>query len=164
MHIRAGHNHIYTLHIRYFWQGDHHMYGAYVRFWPTLHMHRAGHNRTCPPYTTRTCPPYITRTCTPYTTHTCPPCTTRTCTPYTYTVYNSYVSTVYNRTCPPYTTHTCPPYTTRTCTPYTTVHVHRIQLIHVVIPLPEYRIYTVYIWFWPTLQIRHNDVHDGDEA
>jgi len=32
---RVGQNHIY---IRYFWQGDHQIYGANIRFWPTLSM------------------------------------------------------------------------------------------------------------------------------
>jgi len=35
---RVGQNHIYTVYIRYFWQGKHQMYGAYIRFWPTLFM------------------------------------------------------------------------------------------------------------------------------
>ena len=35
---RVGQNHIYTVHIRYFWQGIHQIYGVYIRFWPTLEM------------------------------------------------------------------------------------------------------------------------------
>jgi hypothetical protein len=39
---RVGQNHIYTVYIRYFWQGNYKMYGhircIYIRFWPTLHM------------------------------------------------------------------------------------------------------------------------------
>ena len=35
----------------------------------------------------------------------------------------------------------------RIYTPYMTVYF--------VISLPKFRIYTVYIWFWPTLQVRH---------
>ena len=43
VHIRrVGQNLIYTVFIRYFWQGNHQKYGhircIYVRFWPTLHM------------------------------------------------------------------------------------------------------------------------------
>jgi hypothetical protein len=26
----------YTVYIRYFWQGNHQIYGVYIRFWPTL--------------------------------------------------------------------------------------------------------------------------------
>ena len=33
---RVGQNHIYTVHLRYFWQGNHQIYGVYIRFWPTL--------------------------------------------------------------------------------------------------------------------------------
>jgi hypothetical protein len=33
---RVGHNHIYTVNIRCFWLGNHHIYGVYKRFWPTL--------------------------------------------------------------------------------------------------------------------------------
>ena len=40
---RVGQNHIYTVYIRYFWQGNHKtyqniwcIYGAYIRSWPTL--------------------------------------------------------------------------------------------------------------------------------
>jgi hypothetical protein len=33
---------MYTVYIRYFWQGNHQVYtviyGAYIRFWSTLHM------------------------------------------------------------------------------------------------------------------------------
>jgi len=36
---RVGQNHIYTVYIRYFWQGNHQMYiyirWIYIRFWPT---------------------------------------------------------------------------------------------------------------------------------
>ena len=39
---RVGQNHIYTVCIRYFWQGNHQIYGhircVYIRFWPTLVM------------------------------------------------------------------------------------------------------------------------------
>jgi len=35
---RVGHNLIYTVHIQYFWQGNHQIYGAYIRFWPTLNV------------------------------------------------------------------------------------------------------------------------------
>jgi hypothetical protein len=27
---RVGQNHVYTVYIRYFWQGNHHIYGVYV--------------------------------------------------------------------------------------------------------------------------------------
>ena len=33
---RVGQNHIHTVYIRYFWQGNHQIYGVYIRFWPTL--------------------------------------------------------------------------------------------------------------------------------
>jgi hypothetical protein len=36
---RVGQNHIHTVYIRYFWQGNHLIsviYGVYIRFWPTL--------------------------------------------------------------------------------------------------------------------------------
>ena len=36
---RVGQNHIYTVYIRYFWQGNYNctvIYGVYIRFWPTL--------------------------------------------------------------------------------------------------------------------------------
>jgi hypothetical protein len=33
---RVGQNHVYTVYIRYFWQGNHQIYGVYIRFWPTL--------------------------------------------------------------------------------------------------------------------------------
>ena len=37
LHIaKVGQNHIHTVYIRYFWQGNHQIYGAYIRFWPTL--------------------------------------------------------------------------------------------------------------------------------
>ena len=35
---RVDQNHIYTVHIRYFLQGNHQIYGVYIRFWPTLIM------------------------------------------------------------------------------------------------------------------------------
>ena len=39
---RVGQNHLYTLVIQYFWQGDYHMctvmHSVYIRFWPTLYM------------------------------------------------------------------------------------------------------------------------------
>jgi len=35
---RVDQNHIYTVYIRYFWQGNHQIYGVYIRFWPTLAM------------------------------------------------------------------------------------------------------------------------------
>jgi hypothetical protein len=31
-------NLIYTVCIQYFWQGNHHIYGVYIRFWPTLYI------------------------------------------------------------------------------------------------------------------------------
>ena len=40
---RVGQNHIYTVYIRYFWQGITQftvIYGAYIRFWPTLHINK----------------------------------------------------------------------------------------------------------------------------
>ena len=39
VNCRVGQNHIYTVYIRYFWQGNHQLYGhygLYIRFWPTL--------------------------------------------------------------------------------------------------------------------------------
>ena len=42
-----GQNRIYTVYIRYFWQGNHHMYGAYIRFWPTLQMMHSTGSSTC---------------------------------------------------------------------------------------------------------------------
>jgi len=40
--LRVGQNHIYTVYIRYFWLGNHQIYGVYIyvyiRFWPTLQM------------------------------------------------------------------------------------------------------------------------------
>ena len=33
---RVGRNHIYTVCIQYFWQGNNKIYGVYIRFWPTL--------------------------------------------------------------------------------------------------------------------------------
>jgi len=36
--IRVGQNHIYTVYIWCFWQGNHQIYGVYIRFWPTLGM------------------------------------------------------------------------------------------------------------------------------
>ena len=37
---RVGQNHIYTVYIRFIWQGNHQIYGGirriYIRFWPTL--------------------------------------------------------------------------------------------------------------------------------
>ena len=39
---RNGQNHIYTMYIRYFWLGNHRLYGhircIYIRFWPTICM------------------------------------------------------------------------------------------------------------------------------
>ena len=35
---RVGQNHIYTVYMRYFWQGFHQIHGVYIRFWPTLHV------------------------------------------------------------------------------------------------------------------------------
>jgi len=39
---RVNQNHIHTVYIRYFWQGNHQIYGQirfiYIRFWPTLSM------------------------------------------------------------------------------------------------------------------------------
>ena len=37
---RVGQNHIYTVHIRYCWQGNYQrcIYGVCIRFWPTLHI------------------------------------------------------------------------------------------------------------------------------
>ena len=34
--LRVGQNHTYTVCIRYFWQGNHQMYGVNIRFWPAL--------------------------------------------------------------------------------------------------------------------------------
>ena len=36
---RVGRNHIYTAYIQYYWQGNNLIYGAYIRSWPTLHIH-----------------------------------------------------------------------------------------------------------------------------
>jgi hypothetical protein len=36
--FRVGQNHIYTVHIRYFWQGNYQIHGVNLRFWPTLIM------------------------------------------------------------------------------------------------------------------------------
>jgi len=35
---RVGQNHVNTVYIRYFRQGNHQIYGVYIRFWPTLQM------------------------------------------------------------------------------------------------------------------------------
>jgi hypothetical protein len=46
---RVGQNHIYTVYIRYFWQGNHQIYGhirciyIFIRFWPTLAICRMLH-------------------------------------------------------------------------------------------------------------------------
>jgi len=41
--IRVGQNHMYTVYVQYFWQGISTkytvIYGAYIRFWPTLYIH-----------------------------------------------------------------------------------------------------------------------------
>ena len=36
--FRVGQNRIYTVYTRNFWQGNHQVYGARMRFWPTLHV------------------------------------------------------------------------------------------------------------------------------
>ena len=34
--IKVGQDHIYMVYIHYSWQGNHQIYGVYIRFWPTL--------------------------------------------------------------------------------------------------------------------------------
>ena len=36
--FRVGQNHVYTVCIRYFWQGLRQMHGVYIRSWPTLYI------------------------------------------------------------------------------------------------------------------------------
>ena len=40
---KVGHIHIYTVYVRYFWQGNHQIHGVYIWLWPTLRkpMHSA---------------------------------------------------------------------------------------------------------------------------
>jgi len=55
---RVGQGHIYTVYIRYFWQGNHQIYGhircVYIRFWPSLSMSEHV-KRACPSQASACC-------------------------------------------------------------------------------------------------------------